>query len=207
VSIKDRWVGSREQVLNISITCWCYVPSKPSSGLSIEDCLFPLSHWLLWERSLVRTHGSDGHRPVDCVGSPSSQASGSVQICWRLHERLLCVDHMRYVWLMAIRRLSVWRVGRVFLYRVYIDSNCHNSRIWVSLICDSHHVANLINLMSLIVLILCCLIHLIVCNSYMIRIWCTFLSKWFEELKFESKDSLLAQVWHSIELSPWSLAY
>jgi hypothetical protein len=33
----------------------------------------PLPHWLLWERSCVRTRGSDGHRAVDCVVSPSSQ--------------------------------------------------------------------------------------------------------------------------------------
>jgi hypothetical protein len=32
----------------------------------------PLSHWLLWERSWIRTHGSDDRRAVDCVGSPSS---------------------------------------------------------------------------------------------------------------------------------------
>jgi hypothetical protein len=42
--------------------------------------------------------------------------SGSVQICWRLYERLLYVDHVRYVWPWAIRGLSVesvWRVGWV----------------------------------------------------------------------------------------------
>jgi hypothetical protein len=54
---------------------------------------------------------------------------------------------------------------------------------------------------------LCCLIHLIVCNSYVIRVGCTFSFEmiWIE-LKFESKDSLLAWVWHSIELILWSLA-
>jgi hypothetical protein len=36
VSVKDRWVGSHEQVLNILIACWCYEPSKPSSLPSIE---------------------------------------------------------------------------------------------------------------------------------------------------------------------------
>jgi hypothetical protein len=42
--------------------------------------------------------------------------SWSVQICWRLHERLLCANRMRYVWSRTIRRLSVGcmcRVGRV----------------------------------------------------------------------------------------------
>jgi hypothetical protein len=47
-------------------------------------------------------------------------------------ERLLCVDHVRYVWSETIRGLSmgcVWHVGRVFPYRVYIDSNRRDSRI------------------------------------------------------------------------------
>jgi hypothetical protein len=34
------------------------------------------------------------------------RSSGFVQICWRLRERLLCVDHMRYVWSGTIRGLS-----------------------------------------------------------------------------------------------------
>jgi hypothetical protein len=28
VLVKDRWVGPREQVLNVTITCWCYGHSK-----------------------------------------------------------------------------------------------------------------------------------------------------------------------------------
>jgi hypothetical protein len=42
------------------------------------------------------------------------------------------VDHMRYVGSMVIHGLSVknvWCVGRVFSYRVYIDSNRRDSRI------------------------------------------------------------------------------
>jgi hypothetical protein len=34
--------------------------------------LCPLLHWLVWERSWVRTHGSVSWRAVDCVGSPFS---------------------------------------------------------------------------------------------------------------------------------------
>jgi hypothetical protein len=40
--------------------------------------------------------------------------SGSVQIYWWLHERLLYVGHVRYVWSWTIHGLSmesVWRVG------------------------------------------------------------------------------------------------
>jgi hypothetical protein len=33
----------------------------------------PLLHWLLWERSWVRTRGSVSRRAVDYVGSPSSR--------------------------------------------------------------------------------------------------------------------------------------
>jgi hypothetical protein len=41
VSIKDRWVDPREQVLNVSIACRCYGPGKPSSWLSTKACIFP----------------------------------------------------------------------------------------------------------------------------------------------------------------------
>jgi hypothetical protein len=40
VSIKDRWVGPRKQVLNVPIVCRWYEPDKPSSWLSTEACLF-----------------------------------------------------------------------------------------------------------------------------------------------------------------------
>jgi hypothetical protein len=29
VLVKDRWVGPRDQVLNVLTTCWSYGPSKP----------------------------------------------------------------------------------------------------------------------------------------------------------------------------------
>jgi hypothetical protein len=47
VSVKDRWIGPREQVLNVPITCQCYGPSKPSSWLSTEDCLFPTASMIV----------------------------------------------------------------------------------------------------------------------------------------------------------------
>jgi hypothetical protein len=48
VSVKDRWVDSCEQVLNILITCQSYGPSKPSSQFSIEGWLCPhcFNGWL-----------------------------------------------------------------------------------------------------------------------------------------------------------------
>jgi hypothetical protein len=63
------------------------------------------------------------------------RCSESIQICWRLYETLLYIDRVRYVWSWTIRGLSVksvWRVGRVFTCRVYIDSNHRDSRIWVT---------------------------------------------------------------------------
>jgi hypothetical protein len=33
----------------------------------------PLLHWLLWERSWLRTHGLVNRRAVDCVRSPFSR--------------------------------------------------------------------------------------------------------------------------------------
>jgi hypothetical protein len=38
-----------------------------------ELSLRPLLHWLVWERSWVRTRGSVSRRAVDCVGSTFSQ--------------------------------------------------------------------------------------------------------------------------------------
>jgi hypothetical protein len=46
---------------------------------------------------------------------------------------------------------SVWCVDRVFPCRMSIDSNCHDSQIWVSLVCGCHHIDNLMNSMSLLV--------------------------------------------------------
>jgi hypothetical protein len=41
VSVKDRWVGPHEQVLNVPFVCRRYGPGKPSSLLSIEAWLKP----------------------------------------------------------------------------------------------------------------------------------------------------------------------
>jgi hypothetical protein len=61
------------------------------------------------------THRSVSQRAGDVVGN--SFFSGSIQICQRLREMLLYVDHVRYVWSRAIHEPSMesmWRVGRVF---------------------------------------------------------------------------------------------
>jgi hypothetical protein len=38
-----------------------------------ELALRPLLHWLVWERSWVRTRGSVNRRAIDCVRNPFSQ--------------------------------------------------------------------------------------------------------------------------------------
>jgi hypothetical protein len=155
VSVKNRWVDPREQVLNVPITCWCYGPSKPSSWLSIEASLFPTASLVIVGEKLSTDPQIKQSSSCELCREPFfSGGSESVQICWRLHEILLCVDRVRYVWSGTIRGLSVgcvWHVGWVFPCRVYIDSNRCDSQIWLSLVCGSHHVANLMNLMRLIV--------------------------------------------------------
>jgi hypothetical protein len=129
-------------------------PVSLVAGYQQKLILSPLSHWLLWERSWVRTHRSDGRRVVDCVGSPSSQGqwictnllttSRKVAMCWSREIRMVW-DHTQTKRGM---RVACWSG---FPCRVYIDSNHGDSRIWVSLVCGSHHVDNLMNLMSLLV--------------------------------------------------------
>jgi hypothetical protein len=132
----------RTDVLAPASKYWAYRSHASVMGLVslVDSCqqkldFSPLLHWLFWERSWVWTRGSVKHCVVDCVGSPSSRGSGSIQICWWLRERLLYVNHVRYVWSRAICGPSVenvWRIGRVFPCRVYIDSNHSDSRIWVT---------------------------------------------------------------------------
>jgi hypothetical protein len=90
---------------------------------------------------------------------------------------------------------SVWRVDQVFPCRVYIDLNCRNFRIWVSLVWGNHHIDNFMSLISLIVT-----------DVVLINTLNSFEMFWIE-IKLESKDSLLAWIWHSIELILWSSAY
>jgi hypothetical protein len=75
-----------------------------------------LLHWLLWERSWVRTHRSISRRAVNRDRSPFSRGQW---IHWTLlttTQKVAMPDRMRYIWLRAIRGLSagcVWRVDQV----------------------------------------------------------------------------------------------
>jgi hypothetical protein len=110
-----------------------YGPSKPTS-LSLTEA------WLQPTASLVvRGEKLSGDlqigQPVCWRCSQEFLFLRSSCICPNLsvtHETLLYADYMRYVWSGTICELSVesvWRVGRIFLYRVYIDSNRHDSQI------------------------------------------------------------------------------
>jgi hypothetical protein len=125
--LNDQWVHPREQVLSVPIACYWYGPSKPSS-LSSTDA------WLKRET---------GYGPVNrsasvlwiVSGAPFLESSGIRPNLSVTRERLLYVDHVRYVWLRSIHRPSmenVWCVGQIFPYMVYIDSNHRDSRIWVT---------------------------------------------------------------------------
>jgi hypothetical protein len=104
---------------NLPSTEGGFAPTASLAGsgekLSMDIRISQPSCWgLCWEPFLIRN-------------------SGSVRRCWRWCERLLYVNHVRYVWSWTIRGLSmesVWRVGQGFPCRVYIDSNHRDSQIW-----------------------------------------------------------------------------
>jgi hypothetical protein len=136
MSVKDRGVGTREQVLTILIACWWYGSSKSSSLSSTEV-------WLKSTISLVGLGEKLGTDPR--IGQPMccrlcrepffSGAVGSIQIYRRLMkgchvwELLVGSVHWTYVdW----RGKRTCRVDRVSPCMVYINSNHRDSRIWVT---------------------------------------------------------------------------
>jgi hypothetical protein len=117
VSIKDRWVGPREQVLNVPIACRCYGSGKPSSRPPTEGWLYP--HYFndcLGRETGYGSMNRSANMLWIVLGTLFLRSSGPAQLCRWLCERLLCVDHVRYVLSGTIRGLSVgcvWRLGRV----------------------------------------------------------------------------------------------
>jgi hypothetical protein len=127
-----------------------YGLSKPSSRLSTEGWLFSIASLTVLGEKLDMDPRIDQPSYCGLCQEPFfSGGSGSIQICWWLHKRLLYVDHMRYIWLMAIRGPSVenmWRIGRVFPFTMYNNLNHHDSRIWVTACLWQSARSNLINL-------------------------------------------------------------
>jgi hypothetical protein len=85
VSIKDRWVGPHEQVLNVSIACWWYGLSKPSY-LSLIEAWFKPTASLVGVREKLDTDPWIGQPTCWrlCREPFFSGAVGSVQTCWWL---------------------------------------------------------------------------------------------------------------------------
>jgi hypothetical protein len=117
VLVKDRGVDICEQVLNVLIACWRYGPSKLSSLMSTNLWL-PCFNGCLGERNWLGTHRSFSRRAVDWDMRFFLGGSEYIQTFWWLHERLSYEMCMTY-----------WSC---FSYRMYINSNHRDSRIWVT---------------------------------------------------------------------------
>jgi hypothetical protein len=136
MSMKERWVGPREQVLNVPIACWWYGPSESSSLSSTKVCLKSTASLVgLGEKLCIDLRISQLACYGLCREPLFSGPVGSVQIC-----RWLVKGY--HVWGLpagSIRRAYLdWhgkhmcRVGQVCPCRVYIDLNHRDSRIWVT---------------------------------------------------------------------------
>jgi hypothetical protein len=87
-----------------------------------------------WLGRETRYGPTDRSAGVLCImsGALFLRSSGIRPNLLASHKRFLYVDHVRYVWSWTIHGLSVeivWHVGRVFPYKVYIDSNSRDSQI------------------------------------------------------------------------------
>jgi hypothetical protein len=136
MSVKEWWVGPREQVLNVPIACWWYELGNPNSRLLIDAWLCPhcFIGWLGREAGYGPTDWSAGALWI-VSGTLFLRSSGHVQLCWRLVKGC----HVQGPPAGSVRRAYVdWRgkrtcrVGQVFPYRVYINSNRRDSRIWAT---------------------------------------------------------------------------
>jgi hypothetical protein len=114
---------------------WTYRSHASDMGPVSLVASHQLIHWLAQERNWVRTRGSVSRRAMNCVRSPFS---------W---EQWPCSTLLMTTWKVAIRgprevrmvdghtrtergkHVACWSG---FPSRVYIDSNSHDSRIWVT---------------------------------------------------------------------------
>jgi hypothetical protein len=76
----------------------CAIAISLVAGCQQELDFFQLLHWLLWERSYVRSPGSFSRRAVDWVASPSSRGqwiySNLLMTTWKVAIRGLCEIRM-----------------------------------------------------------------------------------------------------------------
>jgi hypothetical protein len=133
----------RTDGLTFTSKYWMYIsyagvmcPVNRCNILSTDICLSLLFHWLCWDKNWV----------VDlwigqlvcwglCREPFFSGAVWSVQRCWWLakgcHIRKLPVESVRVAY-MDWRWKQICHVYRTFPYKVYIDFNHRDSRIWVT---------------------------------------------------------------------------
>jgi hypothetical protein len=91
LSVKDRWVDPREQVLNVLIACWYMDLVSLVAWHQQRVALPPLLQWPAQERNWIRTRGLVSHRAVDYVKSPFSR------------EQWLCPSLLMTSWKVVIR--------------------------------------------------------------------------------------------------------
>jgi hypothetical protein len=146
VSIKDRWVGPHEQMLNVPMTYWYMRPvslvayHRQKLGLSL------LLHWLWGGKKLGGTRRSVSRRAEDVVGNPYfSRAVGSVQIYRRLAK---CEIRMveGHTWTERGKQVACWSsfpLQGVHRFESQRLSDMSTACLWQS------SSSKLINLMSL----------------------------------------------------------
>jgi hypothetical protein len=121
-------------------------PVNRCSILSTNVCLSLQLQWLSWEKNWVVDLRITPPACFELCREPFfSGAVGYIQHYWWLvkgcyvHELPVESIRVRYVdW----REKHTCRVYQVFPYRVYIDSNHRDSRIWVPLVYGHQHIAN-----------------------------------------------------------------
>jgi hypothetical protein len=135
VSVKYWCVGAREQVLNVPIACWWYVPGKPSSLLSTNVWLKCIASMVMLGEKLRRVPRTTQRGWEVESGVLFFRSSESVQLCWvsvkNYHVRGPPIGSVRRTY-MDWRGKRMCRVGWIFPCRVYIDSNHRDSWIWVT---------------------------------------------------------------------------
>ncbi len=146
VSIKDWWVGPREQVLNVPIACWWHVPSKPSSSLSTEVWLKITASFVgLWEKL-----GTDPQidRPTCWRLCREPFFSGAVALS-NIVDDLMKGCHVRGLLAGSIRVVyRDWREKHTWCVYQISPVGCTTIQIFVTLryeyplVCGRQHVAN-----------------------------------------------------------------
>jgi hypothetical protein len=107
VSVKYRWVGPREQVLNVPIAHWWYEPSKTSSLPLTDAWLKPTASVIVLKEKLRRVSWTTQLGWEVESGALFLESSSIRLTLLTTHERLIYADHVRYVWSRVIRGLIV----------------------------------------------------------------------------------------------------